>query len=61
MGIDTYGVERIRPHKQYAVWGVTGNKQYPLLYLQKPKWMTDKQYEKICKCIQLNAPKNILD
>lgn len=59
--IDRYSVERIKPHKQYAVWAVSGNRMYPLCYIQKPKYMSDAEYEKVCKAIRLDAPKDFME
>ena len=59
--IEQYTVERIHPHKQFAVWAMTGNRIYPVCYIQKPKWMSESDYEKVAKCIRFDAPKNILE
>ena len=61
MGIEKYSVERIKPCKQFAVWAVNGNRMFPVMYLQKPGWMSAEEYEKVCKCIRFDAPQNILD
>lgn len=61
MGIEKYTVERIGDTKRPAVWAVNGNSIYPLCYLQKPKWMSNEQFDKVVKAIRLDAPKDILD
>lgn len=61
MGIEKYSVERIGSKGRPAIWAVSGNSTYPICYLQKPKWMTDEQFQKVVDAIRLNAEKDFLD
>lgn len=61
MRIEKYSVEKIKPHKMYAIWVWSGKGIYPLCYLKKPSWMSTEQYERVAKSIRLNAPKDLLE
>lgn len=61
MTIESYSIETISPSKRPAIWAVNGNKFYPVCYLQKPKWMSDEQFQKVIDCIKWDAPQDILD
>jgi len=56
--IETSGIKGIC--KSPSVWGhdATNNGMYPLIYLKKPKWMSDKQFSKVVKGITLNINAN---
>lgn len=46
--------------KQNAIWGCDGKSSMPLVYLQRPKWITDdKAWDKICASIEFHAPYNL--
>lgn len=43
--------------KQHAVWAEEGSVIAPLIYLQRPKWISnDDQWEKIVSSISLDLP-----
>jgi hypothetical protein len=43
--------------KQHAAWGMTGNCAVPLIYLQRPKWITDDAvWENIVESVRLVLP-----
>lgn len=48
--------------KQHAVWiknENSSNSFFPLIYLQRPKWLKDDvAWEKICKSIRLDIPED---
>jgi len=44
--------------KQSAVWGQSGNSTYPLIYLQRPKWIkSDEKWKEIVDSVKLELPK----
>jgi hypothetical protein len=43
--------------KQYAIWGSgDSNSSYPIVYLQNPKYIDEKNWDTICNSIQLILP-----
>jgi hypothetical protein len=58
--VESYSIETVRPDKRPAIWGMAGNRLYPLCYLRKPKWMTEAQFEAIVKSIKIDATSDIL-
>jgi len=63
MKIESYSVNRPIKGvcKQYAIWGTEGGTTAPLVYLQRPKWITDDlEWEDIVDSIRLNLPKGII-
>ena len=43
--------------KQHAVWMQNGCTGAPLIFLQRPKWITnDEQWQKIVGSVRLNLP-----
>jgi len=45
--------------KQRAIWATEGGRMSPLVYLQRPKWITnDDDWDKITSAIRLELPKN---
>lgn len=59
MKIDSYSVNRPLSGicRQYAVWANSGNTTWPLVYLQRPKWIVDdKVWEKITRAIRIDLP-----
>ena len=43
--------------KQHAIWGTEGNQSYPLVFLQRPKWIKDDVlWDKIVAGIRLDMP-----
>lgn len=44
--------------KQHAIWAEEGTCMAPLIYLQRPKWISnDAQWKKICESVRLELPK----
>ena len=54
--IDKEGVKGIC--KSPAIWGnnMNTNEVYPLVYLGKPKWMTDEAFNKVLDGLRLDLP-----
>ena len=49
----------IKQHSIMARSGDNSNSYFPLVYLQRPKWIKDDvAWEKICNSIKLNLPKD---
>jgi len=44
--------------KRPALWGYCGNEIVPLVYFQKPKWITEESFLEIVKNIKLELRKN---
>ena len=47
--------------KQNAIWvqGEDATGLYPLIYLQRPKWIkSDDAWKKICESVKLDLPKD---
>ena len=45
--------------KQHAVWAEEGSCIFPLIYLQRPKWIVkDDQWKKIVNSVRLTLPEN---
>lgn len=43
--------------RQYAIWATEGSTTSPIVYLQRPKWITDDAaWERIVKSIRLDLP-----
>jgi hypothetical protein len=41
--------------KQHAVWATAGGRTVPLIYLQRPKWITNNdQWNTIVKAVRLD-------
>ncbi len=60
MKIESYSI--VRPVqgicKQYAIWGNAGNRTAPLVYLQRPKWIAESEWECIVKLVRLELPQD---
>ena len=61
--LKSYTVERIPPDKSPAIWGMfEPNLACKLCILQKPKWMTDEQFDVIVKSIRAEGvPKDLFE
>lgn len=44
--------------KRSALWGHKGSRIFPLIYFQKPKWISEESFTKIIESIELNLDKN---
>lgn len=63
MNIESYSI--CRPVKgickQWAIWGNSGSKTYPLVYLQRPKWIdSDEGWETLMRSIRLDITETTL-
>lgn len=59
MKIDSYYVGQPLPGtcKQHGVWATEGNTVSPIMYLQRPKWITDDgAWEELVKSVRLELP-----
>jgi hypothetical protein len=39
--------------KSGIVWGNKGNSESPIMYLSKPKWVSDEDFAELLNCIQI--------
>ena len=44
--------------KSFVIWIREESTIYPLVYLQKPKWISDKSFKKIVLSIRLDLPQD---
>ena len=42
--------------KQYALWVTEGSKMYPLVYFQKPKWVSQERWVEIMGSMRISLP-----
>jgi len=61
MNIEYYSIETISPQTRPAIWVGSGNGIYPVCYFRKPKWMTERQFERVVNAIRLEARPDILE
>ena len=60
--ITEYSVETIRPTKRPGIWAICEpNIIRPLAYLQRPGWVTDKQWERIVTAVRIDAKPGMLN
>ena len=53
----SYNIEIIHPDKTPAIWvHFEPSISSPVAYLRKPKWVSDKDWQNILKCIKFDAP-----
>ncbi len=45
--------------KSRAIWGNSGNKTFPLVYLRKPKHLTEEQFKDIVGYLSLSLPQRL--
>ena len=58
----SYSVETIKPLKRPAIWAFCEpNHIRPLVYLQRPKWVSDEQWARILKVIKIDAEPGMLN
>ena len=58
----SYSVGTITPLKRPAIWAVCEpNQVRPLVYLQRPKWVSDEQWARILKAIKIDAEPGMLN
>lgn len=60
MKIDIYyinenGIEGLV--KSAGIWGVDGNKTFPLVYLKKPKHLSEEKFKEIIRTIEIKIKK----
>jgi hypothetical protein len=65
----TYSIDKTREFaKSIVIWGeiryerdfgLIGYRMEPLIYLQKPKWLSEESFEKIISGIELNLKEGL--
>ena len=47
--------------KQYAIWGNKGSSTFPLVYLQRPKHISDNDWQLVINHLSLDIPKAMIE
>ena len=58
----SYSIEVIKPDRRPAIWVMREpNHLLPVCYLQRPKWLSDAQWDAVIDAIRLDARTDFLE
>jgi len=58
----SYSIETIPPFRRPAIWLLREpNHLIPACYLQKPKWLSETQWQRVLESIEINASPDFLN